>query len=52
MGVLFVLGRTWGVNWLEENFVAIGHRSTLDLDDLEGGARLPAPDLTDRPAAE
>jgi hypothetical protein len=42
-------GRASG--WPEENFDAIGHRSTLDLGDLEGDARLPAPGLADRPAA-
>ena len=50
--LLFDLGRTWADSWLAENFEAIGHRSTLDFDELEGDARLPAPDLTDRPAAE
>ena len=50
--LLFDLGRTWADSWLEENFEAIGCRSTLDFDELEGDARLPAPDLTDRPAAE
>jgi NTE family protein len=50
--LLFDLGRDWAGNWLEENFEAIGQRSTLDLDDLVGDARLPLPDLTVRPAAE
>jgi NTE family protein len=50
--LLFDLGRRYADSWLAENFDAIGHRSTLDLDDLEGDARLPAPGLTDRPAAE
>jgi NTE family protein len=50
--LLFDLGRDWADGWLAENFDAIGHRSTLDLDDLVGDARLPSPDLTSRPAAE
>lgn len=50
--LLFDLGRKWADSWLDENFEAIGHRSTLDLDALEGHARLPLPDLCARPAAE
>jgi NTE family protein len=50
--LLFDLGRDWADGWLEENFDAIGQRSTLDLDELVGDARLPTPDLTSRPAAE
>jgi NTE family protein len=50
--LLFDLGRKWADAWLEENFEAIGNRSTLDLDEMEGDARLPLPDLTVRPAAE
>jgi NTE family protein len=50
--LLFDLGRDWANSWLEENFEAIGNRSTLDLDELVGAARLPSPELTARPAAE
>jgi NTE family protein len=50
--LLFDLGRKWADSWLEENFDAIGNRSTLDLDDLEGDTRLPTPDLGARSAAE
>ena len=49
--LLFDLGREWADAWLDENFDAIGHRSTLDLDALEGDGRLPAPRAA-RPAAE
>ncbi|WP_145105887.1 patatin-like phospholipase family protein [Cereibacter sediminicola] len=42
---LFDLGRGWADGWLEENFVHIGRRSTLDLDSLEGDAHLPIPTL-------
>jgi NTE family protein len=50
--LLFDLGRKWADAWLEENFEAIGNRSTLDLDEMEGDARLPLPEFTARPAAE
>ncbi len=50
--MLFDLGRTWADQWLDENFDAIGHRSTLDLAEIEGNDRLPLPDLTARTAAE
>jgi NTE family protein len=50
--LLFGLGRDWADSWLSENFEAIGHRSTLDLDDLIGDARLPSPGQAARPAAE
>ena len=49
---LFDLGRDWADTWLDENFDAIGHHSTLDIDVLEGDARLPSPVLTPRTAAE
>jgi NTE family protein len=49
--ILFDLGRKWADEWLAENFDAIGERSTLDLDTLEGDARLPAPRAA-RSAAE
>jgi NTE family protein len=50
--LLFDLGRDWADGWLAENFEAIGHHSTLELDELDGEARLPSPGLTARPAAE
>jgi NTE family protein len=50
--MLFDLGRTWADQWLDENFDAIGHRSTLDLAEIEGNERLPLPDLAPRTAAE
>jgi NTE family protein len=50
--LLFDLGRKWADAWLEENYEAIGNRSTLDLEELEGDARLPLPEFTARPAAE
>jgi NTE family protein len=40
---LFELGRGWAEAWLDENYEHIGHRSTLDLDSLEGDAHLPSP---------
>lgn len=43
---LFGLGREWADSWLAENFDAIGVRSTLDLDALEGDTRLPPPELS------
>jgi NTE family protein len=50
--LLFELGRDWAGGWLDEHFDAIGHRSTLDLDELDGDARLPSPGFAARPAAE
>ncbi|MGI1660626.1 patatin-like phospholipase family protein [Palleronia sp. KMU-117] len=50
--LLFDLGRDWADGWLTANFDAIGNRSTLELDELDGEARLPSPGLTARPAAE
>jgi NTE family protein len=50
--MLFDLGRKWADAWLGENFDAIGKRSTLDLDAIEGNSRLPLPDPTERTAAE
>lgn len=50
--LLFGLGREWADKWLDDNFDAIGNRSTLDLDELEGDAHLPLPEFTARPAAE
>ena len=50
--LLFDLGRKWADDWLEQNFDAIGNRSTLELDELEGDASLPLPDFTPRTAAE
>ncbi|PZR00395.1 MAG: patatin [Cereibacter sphaeroides] len=50
--LLFDFGRDWCDNWLEENFDSIGVRSTLDLDDIEGKARLPLPPLGAAQAAE
>ena len=50
--LLFDLGRKWADAWLEKNYEAIGNRSTLDLEELEGDARLPLPDFCARPAAE
>lgn len=50
--MLFDLGYGWASAWLDENFDAIGNRSTLDLDDLEGGSRLPLPVCAARAAAE
>ncbi len=50
--MLFDLGHDWADAWLAENFDAIGHRSTLDLDSLEGDGRLPVPGLNQRSAAE
>jgi NTE family protein len=50
--LLFDLGRDWADSWLAENFDAIGHRSTLELDELDGEACLPSPGVTARPAAE
>jgi NTE family protein len=50
--MLFKLGRDWAKDWLDENFDAIGHRSTLDLDAMIGDHKLPAPSLAARPAAE
>jgi NTE family protein len=49
--LLFDLGYKWADSWLAENFDAIGERSTLDLDALDGETCLPTPDLA-RPAAE
>jgi NTE family protein len=50
--LLFDLGRKWADSWLEENFDAIGHRSTLDLDMLDGDGRLPVPGFDAKTAAE
>ena len=50
--MLFKLGHDWADAWLDENYAAIGHRSTLDLDALDGTAGLPAPEIAVRPAAE
>ncbi len=50
--LLFDLGRKWADTWLAENFDAIGHHSTLDLDMLEGDGRLPQPGLGRQAAAE
>ncbi len=50
--LLFDLGRQWADGWLQENFEAIGHRSTLDLGALEGDAGLPSPGPSTRSAAE
>ena len=50
--MLFDLGRDWASAWLDENFDAIGVRSTLDIDALEGDGRLPSPVQSSRPAAE
>jgi NTE family protein len=50
--LLFDLGRRWADDWLAQNFDAIGHRSTLDFEQIEGAARLPLPDIGTRDAAE
>jgi NTE family protein len=50
--LLFDLGRRWADDWLAQNFDAIGHRSTLDFEAIEGAARLPLPDIGTRDAAE
>jgi NTE family protein len=50
--LLFDLGRDWADSWLAEHFEAIGHRSTLDLDMLEGDGHLPQPGFDAKTAAE
>jgi NTE family protein len=50
--MLFDLGRGWADEWLAANFEAIGQRSTLDLDALEGPECLPVPPLFVADAAE
>ena len=50
--LLFDFGRDWCDSWLDENFASIGVRSTLDLDEIEGKARLPLPPLGAAQAAE
>lgn len=50
--LLFDLGREWADSWLDQNFDAIGQRSTLDLDELQGDCHLPQPDIAPRSAAE
>lgn len=34
LGMLFERGKRWADEWLNQNFDALGRRSTLDLDDL------------------
>lgn len=50
--LLFGLGRKWADAWIDLNYDAIGQRSTLDFDEIEGNARLPLPHLGARDAAE
>ncbi len=50
--LLFDLGREWTESWLDENYESVGHKSTLDLDALEGDGRLPLPPFARADAAE
>jgi NTE family protein len=40
---LFRIGQDWAASWLDENFDAIGHRSTLKLEGFDGTDQLPLP---------